>query len=99
MLFLPILLGVISEMGGGDGVVALADETLDAGREVASELLRRYGIDATLVSACVVSGAVTPSYKLWFRGVQEAVCVVRPWRVYTWMFDLEYKDSCECERP
>ena len=80
------------------GYVVLEDEMLDAAREAGAELMHQTGREHTLIGACIVVDAVTPSYKLWFRERREPVCIVRPWRVYTWMYDLDGPQTCACER-
>ena len=78
------------------GFVILSEEVFDAAKDVATHLDGKFGIKHTLIKACIASGASTPSYKLWFREHSTPVCVERPWRLYSWWFDLD--TTCECER-
>lgn len=88
------------------GVVVLSEEVLDAAASVINEVAKLpewtpmeawgHSSPLTLVSACVVSGATTPSYKLHFREWHAPICVHRPWRVYSWFVDLA--STCECEK-
>ena len=86
-----------------DSVLVLSEEVFSAAYAVQDALCADEDGRQTcerlpqLVSACLTRGATTPSYKLVFRGMRP-VCVSRPWRVGTWMFDIDSERAdCECD--
>ena len=78
----------------------MSDDVLyDAVQYITSELRLRHEIVPELVSACITSGASTPSFRLVFRNWDRPICVERPWRVLDWYHDIDaHNSTCSCER-
>lgn len=87
-------LSLVSHTTSSEVVLRLSEEVFDANEEARTYLQQHYDADdPALLSACVVKGASTPSYRLEYADYG-AVCVTRPWRVVTWIADAE--TMCEC---
>ena len=92
-LAISILTALFASLSASPHVV-LGEEALDAAQAVGAELRLR-GHRPTLAGVCVADGAELPSYRVTFYG-NRSVCVMRPWRVMGWHFDLDDAPRCGC---